>query len=556
MGAATDCNANTILDECEISAGSATDCNGDLIPDDCATVATELLRTIPDDVQGGDETGTGVALKGRVAAVSAWLQDSAGTDSGSIYVYRLLDNGWTPWQKLIPSDLHANDRLGWAMAIDDTRIAIGAHLADAAGADSGAVFTYRLEDDSWVEEQKIVPWDGGPGDRFGSAIALDGEWLVAGSFYHDGRGADAGAAYVYRFDGTSWQNFQKLEPAQIESYDWTGRAVCVQGATIGVGVPHSDAAGYDAGAVVIYAFNGASWIESATLAPPATTQQFEFGMALDLEDDTLVVGAPSIYAAPATGSVYVFRRAGGGWLLDQELPDPSVIPGGRYGLTVAVSRDKLVVGAQRDDFGAPESGSATVFTRTAGAWSLTDRLLGSGSGPGSMFGHSVAIEGNHVLAGARRDDAVDTDTGAFYIFHLNEDCDGNGQLDVCDLADGLDADCDGNAVLDGCDIAFGFSDDCNGNAVPDECDLASGVSRDCNHTGVPDGCEPIGQGDFDGDGQVNLIDFAALPGCVAGPERQPAPAPAICAETCLRAFDLDSDGDVDLADFAGLQLGY
>ena len=63
-------------------------------------------------------------------------------------------------------------------------------------------------------------------------------------------------------------------------------------------------------------------------------------------------------------------------------------------------------------------------------------------------------------------------------------------------------------------------------------------------------CDPWLPGDFDGDGDVDLADFAALADCLGGPDTSPTPPPPTTTEACLLFFDSDTDGDVDLADFA------
>jgi hypothetical protein len=96
----------------------------------------------------------------------------------------------------------------------------------------------------------------------------------------------------------------------------------------------------------------------------------------------------------------------------------------------------------------------------------------------------------------------------------DEDCNGNGVWDACDIfcggaADGNGnhipdecEDCNGNGVFDDVDIANGTSQDCNGNGVPDECDVASGTSQDCQPDGIPDECQLPGglllREDFEG----------------------------------------------------------
>jgi hypothetical protein len=67
----------------------------------------------------------------------------------------------------------------------------------------------------------------------------------------------------------------------------------------------------------------------------------------------------------------------------------------------------------------------------------------------------------------------------------DEDCDGNGTWDVCDVICGGAVDCNANLVPDECEL----SSDCNQNGVADDCDIAGGTSGDANQNGIPDECE-------------------------------------------------------------------
>jgi len=50
-------------------------------------------------------------------------------------------------------------------------------------------------------------------------------------------------------------------------------------------------------------------------------------------------------------------------------------------------------------------------------------------------------------------------------------------------------DCDGDGVLDGCEIAQGDATDCDGSGVPDSCELQQGILGDCDGDGIPDPCD-------------------------------------------------------------------
>jgi len=88
----------------------------------------------------------------------------------------------------------------------------------------------------------------------------------------------------------------------------------------------------------------------------------------------------------------------------------------------------------------------------------------------------------------------------------SQDCNGNGIPDECDLGSGYSADCNGNGIPDSCDIAGGTSSDCNGNHTPDSCDVASGSSDDCNGNGTPDECDGL---DCNANGQLDACDLAS-----------------------------------------------
>ncbi|MCB9849270.1 MAG: hypothetical protein H6817_01040 [Phycisphaerales bacterium] len=149
------------------------------------------------------------------------------------------------------------------------------------------------------------------------------------------------------------------------------------------------------------------------------------------------------------------------------------------------------------------------------------------------------------------------DGGALYAINRATGEAGSALINVANIANtaagiavSFASECNGNGILDSCDIAGGFATDCNNNTVPDSCEA------DCNQNGIADECDVLAGGDFDGDGDVDLADAAAMVDCLSGPNTPPAPAVDACVPTCLQAFDMDQDGDVDLQDYAGFLLAF
>ncbi len=120
-----------------------------------------------------------------------------------------------------------------------------------------------------------------------------------------------------------------------------------------------------------------------------------------------------------------------------------------------------------------------------------------------------------------------------------------------------DSSCAGSGFLPepGC----GGAADCNGNHILDAdeiLDPQEPLSADCNDNLLPDECDAIGNGDFNGDGQFDIGDYAYFTVCFRGPNRRPLPPNYLCVGACIAAFDASDNPrpqTVDLADFAVLQ---
>jgi hypothetical protein len=147
-----------------------------------------------------------------------------------------------------------------------------------------------------------------------------------------------------------------------------------------------------------------------------------YGFALSASGDTVAIGAPDIDALPArAGAVYVYVRSGSHWLQQAKLLPPAGASGDRFGYSVALDGNTLLIGAPGSDvvLGGNDRGAAHVFVRNAGSWSLQATLLPSDPANDDEFGRAVAVAGNYALVGAPFNSAASTQQGAAYVFLRN-----------------------------------------------------------------------------------------------------------------------------------------
>jgi hypothetical protein len=157
------------------------------------------------------------------------------------------------------------------------------------------------------------------------------------------------------------------------------------------------------------------------------------GLGVAASGDTVVVGASGEDSAAtgvngnqgddsvtSAGAAYVFVRSGGGWSQQAYLKASNTDAGDRFGWSVAVSGDTVVVGAQSEhsaatgvngnqaDNSADGAGAAYVFVRSGGTWSQQAYLKASNTDENDAFGGSVAVSGDTIVVGASSEDSSAT----------------------------------------------------------------------------------------------------------------------------------------------------
>ncbi|HEX7003925.1 MAG TPA: hypothetical protein VF168_07045 [Trueperaceae bacterium] len=232
---------------------------------------------------------------------------------------------------------------------------------------------------------KLVPPPGSDYARFGHSVATDGETVVVGAWGHE---AESGAAYVFEASPEGWQRTALLRPDDAAQGARFGYSLDVEGNTIAVGAIYEASRGHDAGAVYVFERAGGQWQRTAKLLPPGEAEDDHFGRSVSLAGARLAVGAPG------AGKVHTFVRAADGWRTEEVIEGDSETL--RFGTSLALDDTTLAIGAWTE---APEAkGLVVVLERTADGWSEVQRLRASEGG--DRFGYSVGLDGNLLAVGA------------------------------------------------------------------------------------------------------------------------------------------------------------
>jgi hypothetical protein len=361
-------------------------------------VWTETAKLLASDGDDDDGFGFSVSISGNKAIVGASLEDhdaSGGAplaDAGSAYIFELSGGVWMETAKLVASDRGVNDRFALSVSINGDKAIVGAFLEDqdasggASLSEAGAVYVFELSGGVWMETAKLVASDRGAYDRFGRGVSISGNKVIVGAYKQD-------------MDASGGNSMQ------------------------------------DAGAAYIFEFNGGIWTETTKLVTSDRAPINYFGLSVSISGDKAIVGchrnrldASGGNSLQDAGAAYVFELSGGVWSETTKLVASDRASSDAFGVNVSISGNKVVVGAASEDEdasgGAPltDAGSAYIFELSGGVWSETTKLVASDRGAGDLFGRGVGISGNKVIVGAYRE-AEDVsggntlaDAGSTYMF--------------------------------------------------------------------------------------------------------------------------------------------
>lgn len=344
----------------------------------------------------------------------------------------------------------------------------------------------------WIKEVALNSVNADSNDFFGLSVSVHRDTMVVASSQEDSsqttitNGAtaslnnsftDSGAVYVYKRSGTTWSQEAYIKASNAGASDLFGNAVSIHQDTLAVAANMEDSnqltitngstasvdnTSLSAGAVYIYKRSGGNWVQEAFIKTLNAQAGDQFGSALQVHGETLVVSASqedsnqttitngatasSDNSSSAAGAAYVYVRSGGNWSQEAYIKASNSGASDMFGYSVSLYQNTIAVGVQAEDSNqttitngtssssdnsSNSSGAVYVYKRAATSWAQEAYIKASNSDASDSFGVSVSLDYDRLAVGASGEDSNQititngatassdntlTDSGAVYVY--------------------------------------------------------------------------------------------------------------------------------------------
>lgn len=298
--------------------------------------------------------------------------------------------------------------------------------------------------------------------KFGNGLFVKGNTMVVGAISeHSGStgsngdqfNSDAeysGAVYIFERENGEWQQQTYLKPSNTSGTAAFGLALALDNDTLVVGAYKESSGGSGvnpttngeldrSGAAYVFVRNNGQWEEQAFIKAEDPQELYQYGFSAAIFGDTMVIGAPGWgLAGPAAdgfvvnheGAAYIYTRTNGVWSFHSKVTAPFPLGGDRFGQSVIMDEDTIIIGApgedsdaqglngDQDDDNAESAGAVYIYQKVADEWTLQTFLKSSNNREFDYFGYKLALEGDLLVVTSQGDESNDEpeNSGAVYIF--------------------------------------------------------------------------------------------------------------------------------------------
>lgn len=369
----------------------------------------ELLHTLSDPSPTNvDMFGFSVAIDGNHVLVGAHQDDTLGYNVGQAHLFDVRSGELLhTFDDPTPT---SDDFFGHGVAIDDEHILIGATEVSSSEWPYGEAHLFNTSGD--LISTFHVPAQVGRGYFLGESVAIDGDRILLGLSGGSLDSKRRGQAHLFdAHTGNLLQFYDDLTPDTFNSF---GNSVAIDGDHIVVGAWGNYTSNDILGQVEL--FDAISGEHLKSFSDPDVSFRDRFGQSVAIEGNRILIGAGiKKIDGNSVGQAYLFDLTTGDLL--QTYSDPTITTkSDAFGSSVALDSGRVLIGAPLDDTDGRDIGQAHLFDATTG------QLLHTFNDPvprfRDRFGTSVDIDGNHVVIGEFAFQSHGRDYGEAYVFNI------------------------------------------------------------------------------------------------------------------------------------------
>jgi hypothetical protein len=251
--------------------------------------------------------GASVGANNKDIFVGNPQESSTIQNGGAVFVYRKASTNWNFLSTLRAKDQKTNTLFGTALAIENKTLVIGA--PQATNSTNGAAYVFIGKGGGWKQNSKLLYTNLQTNAQFGASVAVEGKTIVVGAPGDTVLGTNGGAVYVFVKKNSGWKPQQRLISTSNTNDLGFGTSVAIQNKRILVGVPGESVGGTNgAGAAYVYRFNGTNWIVQQHLTASDAATNVNFGQSVDIASPGAIIGAPfDNEGATNAGAVYFYN---------------------------------------------------------------------------------------------------------------------------------------------------------------------------------------------------------------------------------------------------------
>ncbi|QEG34593.1 FG-GAP repeat protein [Bythopirellula goksoeyrii] len=231
-----------------VAVGHGAPGTGTMVVHEFTETLANQWKPIATLVGGNEGFGGGAVLQNGTAVIASPTEDAGSTNSGAVYAYQAISDTWQATDRLVPSDPLFRGGFGTDIDLEGDTLMVSRVLGGPSkdGPQPGVVSVYERSGTDWIETLRLTSSDSFAGDGFGSRVAVSRNFAAVLATGHA-----EGRVYVFRRQSAGWNELGWVSTGQPFSslYDQFGVSLDLDGSTLVVGARLDDEAGDQAGAV-------------------------------------------------------------------------------------------------------------------------------------------------------------------------------------------------------------------------------------------------------------------------------------------------------------------